>query len=79
MSTEEEDTYYRNLVAEITHNEKKERERRAYEVVDEEDGIIIISMDYDKPTGYEEITGIKRNTIGGVFKKPYKGRKPGDR
>jgi hypothetical protein len=68
-----------NLEAETEYELQRERDRQLYEVVTEEDGIIITEMDYNRPTGYEEITGIKRNTIGGVFKKPYKGRKPGER
>ena len=66
MSTDRElvDTHLRNMRAEIAHDEKAEREREAYEVVTEEDGIIITSTDYTKRSVV--IPGLES---GPIFKK----------
>lgn len=78
MSSEEEDTYLRNLQAEMAYQYEKDLKKQAYEVVDvdEEDGLTITSMDYTKRPF--EIEGLNENPKG-FIKKPYKGRKPGER
>lgn len=77
MSTEDEDTYLRNLQAEMSYQYEKDLKRQAYEVVDEdEEGFTITSMDYTKPVFL--IEGLE-DCSKGFYKKPFKGRKPGDR
>lgn len=46
----DEETYLRNMRAEIAFTQKSERERERTEVITESDDIIITSKDYSKST-----------------------------
>jgi hypothetical protein len=59
--------YARNMQAEIQHNEKTQREKEAYEVTIEDDGIIVTSTDYSRKTTI--IAGLES---GPIFKKARK-------
>lgn len=71
------DRHLRNIQAEVEYTEKRERDKELYEVtIETEEGIIITSMDYTRNAIV--IEGLESNPKG-FIKKPYKGRKPGER
>lgn len=69
--------HLRNIQAEIDYNEKVKLDKEIYEIaIEGEDGLTITSTDYTKRAYTVDAL---ESSPKGVYKKAYKGRKPGER